>query len=168
MNLRAAAALLAAALLVGGCRDGGEDPDGDGAAQEIPGDEVKFLRTFPASTHGGFAAPDRAVIRDAAAWMKAWETANAGSVPMPREPKVDFAKEMVALVSLGRKTTGGWSVEIVAARKDRGKLVIHVAEREPPAGSVATQAISCPWHAVVLPAESLPVEWAKYEAPGGK
>lgn len=161
----AAATLLMAALLAGGCRKAEEGPAGPRTVEEIPGDEVRFLRTFPASPNGGFLAPERAVIRDAAAWTKAWARANAGSVPVPREPAVDFQKEMVALAALGQRRTAGCSVEIVGARKDGGKLRLLVAEREPPPNDSTAQVMSSPWHAVVLPASDLPIEWGKYEAP---
>jgi len=165
---RSGASLLLALLLAAaspGCSKAEEPAAGDGAAGEIPGDEVHLVRTFPPSTSGGLPAPARTVVRDAAAWAALWAKANANMAPVPKEPAVDFAKEMVAVAALGERRSAGYSVEIVGARRDAGTIRILVAEREPPAGAVVAQVITAPWHAVVLPRSDDPVLWEKYEAP---
>lgn len=127
------------------------------------GEEVPFLRAFPGTPNGGIREETRAVIRDAKAWEETWARASLHLGPPPKPPAVDFAKEMPVIAALGEKPTGGWSVEIVGARKVGGRLRILYAVREPGPGEVAAQVVTRPWHAVVLPASDLPVEWARYE-----
>ena len=129
------------------------------------GEEVPFLRAFPGTPNGGIREETRAVIRDAKAWEEIWARASLHLGPAPKPPAVDFAKEMPAIAALGEKPTGGWSVEIVGARKVGGRLWILYAIHAPGPDEVAAQVVTRPWHAVVLPASDLPVEWVRYEAP---
>jgi hypothetical protein len=78
---------------------------------------------------------------------------------------VDFSKEMVAFAALGTKPSGGWSVEIVGARAEGGKLVVLYAERGPAKGAPAATVMTSPWHAAVLAKSDLPIEWTRYAPP---
>jgi hypothetical protein len=165
------AAFLGAALLAAllpACRDeaaeDGEDPPAAEAGKD--GAEVAPVRKFPAAPSGGLREPARMVITDPVVWEATWAKANSHLAPVPKAPRVDFAKEMVALAALGEKPTAGWSVEIVGARREGGRLRILYAERGPPKDAVAAAVITRPWHAVVLPRETLPAEWVPYQAPG--
>ena len=159
--VKSAAILAAAVLLFAGC---GKEPADDAPAAD-GAEVVEFLRKYPPSTGGGLSAPARTVVRDPVIWADLWARANAHIAPVPKAPAVDFTKEMVALAALGERRTAGFSVEIVGARKEGGRLVLLVAEREPAKDAVVAAATTAPWHAVVLAKGDLPVEWRKYEAP---
>lgn len=161
-------AAMAAALLLGGCEkkeEDGESGESGPESEAEAGDEVPFLRTFPASTSGGPEAARRSVIRDATGWADLWAKSNAHIAPVPKAPAVDFSKEVVAFAALGQKPTAGFSIEIVGARKEYGKLVLLVAERAPAAGAPAAAVVTSPWHAVVLEKSDLPMEWRAYDPP---
>ena len=158
-------AALAAALLLGGCGNKDEAGESGGESEAEAGDDVPFLRTFPASTSGGPEAARRTVIRDATGWADLWAKSNAHIAPVPKAPAVDFGKEVVAFAALGQKPTAGFSIEIVGARKDDGKLILLVTERAPAPGAPAAAVVTSPWHAVVLDRTDLPMEWRAYEAP---
>lgn len=164
------ASLVAAALLVTGCDKGNGGAGGGGTAGAVGGEseEVPFLRKFPASTSGGPAEAMRTVVRDPVIWADLWAKANAHIAPVPMAPTVDFAKEMVAFAGLGDRKTAGYSVEIVGKREEGGKLVLLVAERDPPKDAPVAAVGTAPWHAVVLAKSDLPVEWRKYEPPHAK
>jgi hypothetical protein len=164
--VRLAAWTVLAAALLAGCGEEAGAPEGAGGAAE--GEEVALLRSFPASPSGGILEAGRRLVRDAGDWERTWALANQHFAPVPKAPPVDFGKEMVAVASLGEKRTGGHSVQIVGARSAGGKLRILYAERAPAPGAVEIQVITRPWHAVVLPRSELPVEWVRYEAPGGR
>ena len=160
-----ATAFLAAAMLLAGCEAKPGDGGGGGAVGEVSVDEGAILRRFPASTTGGPEQPARSILRDASAWSDAWAKANAHVTPTPKAPTVDFEKGMVALAAMGRKSTAGYSVEIVGAREEGGKLLVLFVEREPAKEAVLATVVTAPWHAVVVTRSDLPVEWRKYEAP---
>jgi len=156
-------ALAAGGVLPCGCTKEEEAPS---SGTEVTGEEVEFLRTFPASPSGGLRTETREVVKDAEAWSRTWRKANEHLAPVPDAPKVDFGKGMVAVLGIGERKTGGWSTEIVGARRVDGKLRLLYAVRAPAEGAAAAQAITRPWHAVVLPRSDDPVEWVEYRAPG--
>jgi hypothetical protein len=161
---RTVRAATAAILLfaVAGCREETTtSPAATGDAAEV-GDEVSILRKFPPSASGGYAAAAQEIHRDAASFAAAWKKANAHLAPIPAPPAVDFAKEMVALVALGQKTNGGWSVEIVGLRKTESGLRVLYAVRQPAPGAMTAAVMTNPWHAVVLMRHDGAVEWSKY------
>lgn len=153
---------VAAAVIPSGCSDDEEAPPA--ARVEDEGEPLEFLRTFPASTSGGLRAETKAVVKDAKGWEALWAKANEHLAPVPKAPAIDFAKGMAAVFACGERKTGGWSVEIVGARKAGGKTRILYAVRAPAEGAAASQAVTMPWHAVVLPRSDDPVEWVEYRA----
>ncbi len=159
------AALLATAALSAGCAEEKADPK---APPETQGEELALGRSYPAQSSGGIRKPVKTVVRDAASLESLWKRANAHMTPLPKAPTLDFEKQMLALVSLGDKPTGGWSVEIVGARAVGDTTLIMVAERAPAEDAVTTQALTQPWHAVILPRRDGPVEWPEYVPPGSK
>ncbi len=88
-----------------------------------------------------------AVARTAAEWQALWKV-HGGTEPAT---VVDLGKEMVAAVFLGTRATGGYSVEIVSARREGDALVIEYAERVPGPDAIVTQALTSPFHIVRLP-----------------
>ncbi|MHC4821580.1 MAG: protease complex subunit PrcB family protein [Planctomycetota bacterium] len=158
-------ALLAMAALSAGCSEEKADPK---APPESQGEGLSLERSYPAQSSGGIRKPMKTVVRDAASLESLWKRANAHMTPLPKAPTLDFEKQMLALVSLGNKSTGGWSVEIVGARAVGDTTLIMIAERAPAEGAMTTQAETQPWHAVILPRRDGPVEWPPYVAPGSK
>jgi PrcB C-terminal len=58
---------------------------------------------------------------------------------------------MVVAVFLGIRPTGGYGVEITAARREGGTLVVEYVERRPRPDALLTQALTAPFHIVALP-----------------
>ena len=129
---------------------------------------ASILRKVPLEAGGGPAAPAQRLVKDAKEWAGLWDQVTAHRTPASKPPSVDFSKEMVAFAGLGSKPSGGWSIEIVGAREEEGKLRIFYAEKGPAEGAAATAVMTSPWHAVVLARSDLPVEWTKYESPKAK
>jgi hypothetical protein len=112
------------------------------------------LRKLAHGAFGGIQTAKREVIKDQSAWDKLWAQ-HAQPVNEPEKPKVDFSKEMVILVAMGRKTTGGHSIEITSVKPDRDHLIITVKSSSPPPGAFATQALTAPFHIVAVPRSEL-------------
>ena len=90
------------------------------------------------------------VVKNETDWKTLWQTHVQPNVPAKELPRVDFDKEMIVAVFLGEKPTGGYKVEITAMEEDQGKGQLRVVTREgkPPVGSIATQALTQPYHVV--------------------
>ena len=118
--------------------------------------EVRLM-SVARGAFSGIADATEVVVRSNADWEKLWKS-HAGAQPLP---EVDFAREMIASVFLGSRPTGGFSVEIVGARRDGDTLVIEYAERRPPPDAIVTQALTAPFHIVRLEAHAGPVRFRR-------
>jgi hypothetical protein len=105
------------------------------------------MRMLDRGTHSNIGDARQVVVRDAAAWSALWKQ-HAGDRPMPA---VDFAKEAVAAVFVGTRSTGGFSVEIVGAEQKAGAFVVQYRETKPAAGAITTQVITSPFVLAAVP-----------------
>jgi len=78
-------------------------------------------------------------------------TAEVG--PRPEVPFIDFGNEAVIVVSMGTRSTGGYSIDVerVSESESDGTLYVEVVEVSPGRGCAVTQAVSAPVHAVRVP-----------------
>lgn len=75
------------------------------------------------------------MVRSVADWNARWK-AHGGAAAAP---DVDFARDMIVAVFLGTRPTGGFSVEIVGARREEDALVIQYVEQRPDPAAIVTQ-----------------------------
>jgi hypothetical protein len=133
--------------------------EGDGCgARRVP---VAVLRA-PVACPGG-AAPSATLVTTAEAW-RAIAAADHGGPVLAGEvgeapqgadaaPPVDLAKDVVVLVAMGEKPTGGYGIALArpeAAVKD-GVAFLQVVLRVPAKDAMVTQALTRPCLAVSLP-----------------
>ena len=133
-------ALAVSIALIGGasgaCRSPSPPPAGSvrgSAIGRIPitrfgNARVPFART------SGFQAPLRRVVADEAAWRESWSTLWLGRSSVAPLPAVDFTRERVAVVALGKQPTTGYDVVIDSAVAAPGRLIIWSHLVLPPAG----------------------------------
>jgi hypothetical protein len=93
----------------------------------------------------------RVVVRDAAEWVRSQEllAVSAGAGPTP--PAVDFERDMVILVAMGRKPTGGYDIEVSQVTRGDTLLSVTVTETAPGRSCMTTQAFTAPAVAVRVP-----------------
>jgi hypothetical protein len=65
-------------------------------------------------------------------------------------PPVDFASESVVFVTAGQFPTGGYALKFHGAAMEGETLVIDAAVEGPPAGAIATQAITSPYVVIAV------------------
>ena len=119
------------------------------AACVIPSSAASLpLRTLGKGALSGIQEPAEEVIKDQAAWAKAW--AKHAAKPNETAPEIDFSKQMVVLVALGRKNTGGYSVQISKIEPVGDRLQISVVRTTPAPGAMTIQALTAPFHMVVV------------------
>lgn len=107
----------------------------------------------------GSATEQALLATDAASLAKLWST-HVGGEPIPA---IDFARESAVLLLGGERPTGGWRVVPKSVRVEDDVLIVEAAIEGPPAGSMATQALTYPWAVIaVSPASFKSVRW---EAP---
>ena len=116
-------------------------------------------RTLSKGLTSGVAGPRRVVVREEAAFLKLWAEHAAESPRMALPPKVDFGREMVVVVVMGEKPTGGYLTDVVDAEIKGRRLRVLVGEREPSPGQLQIQAKTQPYVMVALPAVRAAVDF---------
>jgi hypothetical protein len=122
----------------------------DPAATPVP---VVRLRAEPYSfTHySGLIEPQRLVVRDPLAWAETWAVIWARHSPLPQLPQVDFAHEMLVVVALGERLTGGYGILVDSAVATTDHVDIWIRAISPGSGCAVTLALSQPVDIARLP-----------------
>jgi hypothetical protein len=115
--------------------------------------EVRRLRQDPYSFaySSGLNDSTRAVVRDAAAWATIWGAIHRHS-SLPPLPAVDFTRDMVVVVALGTRPSGGYSIYVDSAHAVANggtEVVVHKVNLG--AGCGATAALTQPVDIALLP-----------------
>lgn len=103
------------------------------------------------SAVGGFDVPQIKVIKEQKALEEVFGYVNRIRKPGFVIPTIDFEKETIVAVFMGKKTSGGYSVSIDQV-KDVGdeKIEVTVQEEKPKKGEMVTMAITQPFCIVKL------------------
>ncbi len=141
-----------AALLLIGCL-------APGGADSFP------MRALAKGAFSALLEPKEEVIKDKAQWEKVWAKHITSTKTSEKAPEVDFAKEMVIAVALGRRSTGGYKVDVTKVEEASGKLRIVVTKSSPPPGAMAIQALTAPFCFVAIPKSDLPPEFVDVSTP---
>jgi hypothetical protein len=126
------------------------------------------LRKVAKGAVSGIMEARREIIKDKASWEKLWAQHCSLMRPARELPDVDFSREMVIVVTMGTRRTGGYAIEIVSAEEADGALRIRVRRTEPPRGAMTIQLITAPFHMVALPRSDLRPEFIEVDTAAPK
>jgi PrcB C-terminal len=105
----------------------------------------------------GYQSASQMLINNQERWVDLWQQHTSNTEPPPPIPKVDFTSYNVVAVFAGEKSSGGYSVEILAVEtrnfqtKDLPSLAIIVEYRQPNSGDFVTEAMTYPYHLIKIP-----------------
>jgi hypothetical protein len=105
------------------------------------------FRTVAMDSMSNIDEPRQAIARTAQEWTALWR-AHAGERPAP---KVDLAKQLVAAVFLGSRSTAGYKAEITGVKVEGTTMTIEWREGRPATDSILAQVITSPAHLVAIP-----------------
>ncbi len=114
------------------------------------GDSSLQLAVVAAEGYSGFAEPLRQVVRDTVEWRRVWGRIYAGVDPAPPLPSIDFAHEIVLVVALGERRSGGYGIAVDEVRLAGDRLRVQVRLDCPSPGVMTTMALTQPVQAVRL------------------
>ncbi|MEA2706153.1 MAG: hypothetical protein QOH22_941 [Gemmatimonadaceae bacterium] len=104
------------------------------------------------TSNSGFDKPERIVVRDAAVWRALWSQIYLRSAPVPAPPDIDFSREMVVVVALGSRSTGGYGILLEEASEDGPSgTAIAVRSTSPGSSCAVTLAFTQPVDVARLP-----------------
>ncbi len=143
-----------------------QPPAGDPGPGNPPAATVIQLTRFrpdsqPYSPVSGFVQAERLVITDQAAWQSVWQIAHATVSPEPPLPAVDFDREAVLAVAMGRQPSGGFAIRLEAAHQDDQAVTVSVRSVAPGAGCLVPQVVTSPVDLVRMPRSPLPVRFVE-------
>lgn len=111
-------------------------------------------------SYGGVRERSFIVLSNEDEWKAWWRRINGNAQPLPPLPEVDFSTHAVAAVCQGRKSSGGYSIDVEAVIETRDRVTVTARESEPGPASIVTSVFSSPWEAVVFPLSEKPVLFA--------
>lgn len=128
----------------------------------------KYIPPFRTLASGSFSEIDKSgewVIRSKAEWKNFWESHAVENRKLRPLPSVDWDEEFVVCVTLGARSSGLFSLEIIDAQPDpvSGKLIVSYREVRPPSEDFRLEAEALPYHYIALPKTDLEVVFDKRE-----
>ena len=121
------------------------------------------LKTVEKGAFSGIQDPLQVVVTNQTQWAQLWTKHTARKEPKEPPPEIDFQKQSVIVVTMGRKNTGGYALEITDVRRSGDKTEVIVTSREPKAGGFSIQALTAPFHMVQVPKIEGQVEFKNAE-----
>jgi hypothetical protein len=111
----------------------------------------------------GITNRQQLVITNQQAWEQLWAKHNVTSKPTEKIPKVDFEKEMIIAIAMGKQRTGGYRIEITGVETGADKLRITYKRYAPPPDGINLQVITSPFHFVAVPKSASKPEFVEAE-----
>ncbi len=112
---------------------------GDVSAQQ----PVAVMREVASGTQGP-AVPVEALVRTREELVAVWP----GPGPVP---EVDFQREMVVVIALGSRPTGGYAVRLASLLMFQDSIVVRYEELRPGPTCMTTQALTYPYYVAAVP-----------------
>jgi PrcB C-terminal len=96
-----------------------------------------------------------AVYRSRAPFARLLEATMPGRAPEP--PPVDFGRREVVVVSLGPRSSTGYSLRVERVVERRREIDVYLRERTPSLGDPVAPSVTYPYRAITIPRTSKPV-----------
>jgi len=117
--------------------------------QDETGPPLPF-ETVLTEARSGLAEPRREVIRSEEAWRELWARVFSGVTPTPPRPTIDFSREMLIVVALGERRSGGFGIAVQRVSPRADGLEIEVLESCPAPGAMVSMGLTQPLEVVRL------------------
>ena len=115
------------------------------------------LRSVGKGVISGIEVRREVVVRAPAEWASLWKD-HGSREPVPA---VDFSRDMVVGIFLGRRSTGGYGVEIIRAEGSGGTTVVEYVETTPSPDAITSQVLTAPFHLAAIPRQDGEVSFRK-------
>ena len=114
-----------------------------------PGDPVPIVRLraepYSFAFYSGLENPDRIVVRDQALWQAVWAQIYSRQSRVAPVPAIDFSQEMLVVVALGTRSSGGYGILVNGASEGQSAgLVVTVRSISPGRSCGRTAALTQP------------------------
>lgn len=145
--------LLLVLFLLSACAGAPSSPEQAGDMIRAPRDTVAFTG-LARGAYSTLRFERMQAITDAGTLTSVWQQVSADA-----PPAVDFTRDMVVLVASGEHRSGGYSVVVTGVEQDAANMYVQVQLRSPGDACVVSEALTQPYHIVLLPRSELPVQF---------
>lgn len=121
--------------------------------------DTSFANAYPFRFFSGATTAQRSVLRSQAQWIEVWNVLQQWTAPLTAPPAVDFTTEMVVFVSLGARSSGGYSTAIRHVTMVSDTLWVLLTERQPGPTCLVLSALTQPTDVRVVPRTDAPVRF---------
>ena len=84
------------------------------------------------------------------AWNAAWNAAFSRFSDQPKPAKIDFENQLILLVTMGEKNSGGYSIKIDSIVENEKTIVVTILETSPGKSCITTSMMTYPYQMVEL------------------
>jgi len=109
-----------------------------------------ILIELHSGNNGDFKEEKNQVITNNTVFEKVWKQAYANFMIKDEMPEVDFEKNIVLLVAMGEKTSGGHTIKITNATETSNNTIVNVLATSPGKGCMTTESITYPFQIVQI------------------
>ena len=97
------------------------------------------------------------MIRDRDAWLELWKQLSSRQFRPPPLPEIDFSREMLIVVAMGERNTGGFSIIVDGVYERDKKLEVVVKSTSPGKNCMLSQAFTQPVDIIRVQKSDYPV-----------
>ena len=118
---------------------------------------------WPYRMTSGIPGKERIIVRDSASWSSLWPRIVGTHSPVPPVPAVDFASQMLLVVSMGTRSSGGYIIMIDSVRVQGDTVRVAVREQSPGPRCGTPAVITAPVGLARIERTELPVSFVTRE-----
>lgn len=152
-GLSAALAGIWIAAANSGCASPAAEAEPEPARETIP------FREIASGAFSGIQEPRTVAVTNLAQWRALWEQHSARKTPANPPPEIDFEKETVLFLAMGRRNTGGYSIRVEEIVRQGNEIVVRARTKSPPPGGFTIQALTAPFQIVAMDRMEAPIKF---------
>ena len=129
------------------------------------GSDADAWRVIESGSQSHIGRATREVIRTELAWRvlrqhhnTVTQVIDGQESPLP-PPAVDFSRETVLVATMGRRSSGGYSIKFTDVRHAGDQVIATLKTTAPGPAEMVTMALSAPYAIIAIPRHEGPVEF---------
>lgn len=133
-----------------------------GASAGGYGDDVRVpFETIMQGQQAGRTEAGNLVVDSPADLERVWRQIQVRDDDYGEPPELSFSEETVIVLFMGRRNTGGYTIEVEEVRAEPDRVTVYYREYSPAPGDVVAQVLTSPFHVVRIPRLGRPIRFSR-------
>lgn len=103
-----------------------------------------------AGLNGDFSEKTNKIITNQNEYNATWTAAFSRFSDQPKPAKIDFENQLILLVTMGEKNSGGYTIKIDSIEENEKTIVVTILETSPGKSCITTSMMTYPYQIVGL------------------